>query len=236
MSNDKKEKPDLLLLHGALGAKTQFEKLETILGESFNVYTMNFSGHGGSPIPKEPFSIELFAEDILKFLDSRGIGSINVFGYSMGGYAAIYLAKVHPDRIKKIFTLATKFEWTEEISAQEVLMLDAEKIKEKVPVFARELFIRHGFPGWKTVLVKTAEMMINLGKNNILKKDDFGEIAHEILVGIGDRDKMVTLEETISVYRKLRNGRLLVLPSTSHPLEQVDAGRLVSEMVSNFKK
>jgi pimeloyl-ACP methyl ester carboxylesterase len=150
-------------------------ELEKSLAGSFNVFTMNFSGHGGSPVPAEPFSIEMFAGDILKFLDSAGIDSANIFGYSMGGYAAIYLAKAHPDRIKKIFTLATKFLWSEEVAAREVRKLDAEKIKEKVPKFARELFIRHGFfLTGKTVLAKTAEMMINLGKNNTLKTEDFG--------------------------------------------------------------
>ena len=85
IQESKNNKPNLLLLHGALGAKRSSKNLKQSLGESFNVYTMNFSGHGGSPIPKEPFSIKMFAEDILKFLDSLGIDYINVFGYSMGG-------------------------------------------------------------------------------------------------------------------------------------------------------
>ena len=66
---------------------------------------MNFSGHGGRPIPKEHFSIEMFAGDVIKFMDSAGIDSINIFGYSMGGYTAVYLARHHPERVKKIFRL-----------------------------------------------------------------------------------------------------------------------------------
>jgi pimeloyl-ACP methyl ester carboxylesterase len=225
---------DLLLLHGALGARSQFEKLAGLLKESFNLQTINFSGHGGEAIPEEPFSITMFAGDILKWLDENKIGRINIFGYSMGGYTALYLAQKHPGRVGKLFTLATKFEWTKEIAAKEIKMLDMEKIKEKVPKFAEELTMRHSPQDWETVLSKTSEMMINLGNKNELKAEDYPMIENEVQIGIGDRDKMVTLEESINAYRKLKNGKLLVLPNTPHPLEQVDAERLGYEIKSFF--
>jgi hypothetical protein len=77
-------------------------------------------------------------------------------------------------------------------------------------------------------------MMLNLGKNNELKSEDFGLIRHEIMAGIGDRDKMVTLEETVEVYKALPNGRLLILPNTPHPFEQVNIDRLSWEINSFF--
>lgn len=225
---------NLLLLHGALGSKKQFNTIEKYLSGQFTVYTTDFSGHGGNTIPAEPFSIRMFSEDILKLLNENHIEKINIFGYSMGGYAALYLAKRNPERIGKIFTLATKFEWNEEIAAREVKMLDAAKIKEKVPKFAEELKQRHHPQDWELVLSKTAEMMTNLGKQNELREEDYSAIENEVLAGIGDRDKMVTLEETINVYRRLKNGKLIVLPGTPHPLEQVDTGILGNAIVDFF--
>jgi pimeloyl-ACP methyl ester carboxylesterase len=225
---------NLLLLHGALGSKKQFSALEKFLSEKFNVYSLDFTGHGGNTIPDEPFSIRMFSADILEWLNHKGIEKINIFGYSMGGYAALYLARHNHERVEKIFTLATKFEWTEEIAAREVKMLDAAKIKEKVPKFAEELKQRHQGQDWEKVLDKTSEMMKNLGKHNELSDEDYAEIKNEVMVGVGDTDKMVTLEETISVYRRLKNGRLIVLPETPHPLEQVDMVRLGFEIERFF--
>lgn len=225
---------NLLLLHGALGSKKQFSALEKILSEKFKVYSLDFTGHGGNTIPDEPFSIRMFSADILEWLNHKGIEKINIFGYSMGGYAALYLARHNHERIEKIFTLATKFEWTEEIAAREVKMLDAAKIKEKVPKFAEELKQRHQGQDWEKVLEKTSEMMKNLGKQNELREEDYAEIKNEVMVGVGDTDKMVTLEETISVYRRLKNGRLIVLPETPHPLEQADTVRLGFEIERFF--
>ena len=78
-------------------------------------------------------------------------------------------------------------------------------------------------------------MMIELGKNNILKDEDFLQIENEILLSVGDRDNMVTIEETVDVYRKLKNGRLLILPATQHPIEKINAERLANEIKKFFK-
>ena len=142
----------LLLLHGALGSKAQFKPLEDRLKSSFELFTLNFSGHGGKELPDKPFSIEMFAGDILRWLDDNNISRVNFFGYSMGGYAGLYLAKHMPQRIGRIFTLGTKFEWTEESALREVKMLDAGKIMEKVPKFAEDLKARHKPQYWKAVL------------------------------------------------------------------------------------
>lgn len=221
----------LLFLHGALGVKDQFNELTRKLTGNYEVHAFNFTGHGGKDIPNEPFSIEMFAGDIISYLNDNNLNEIDVFGYSMGGYAALYAALNNPGRIGKIFTLATKFEWTPIIAERETKMLDAEKMEQKVPKFAKELSGRHGEDNWVKVLEKTAGMMKDLGAGDAMLLE---KIKNDVLVGIGDRDKMVTLEETISAYRALQNGKLIVLPETPHPLEMIDAERLAGEIKRYF--
>lgn len=220
----------ILLLHGAIGAMDQLSELENELADSFEVNRLNFSGHGGSPFSGEPFSIALFAEEVVSFLDKKKIETISIFGYSMGGYVAMYLAKHHPQKVHKIITLATKFNWDEAIAAKEMKMLNAEKIEEKLPDFAGSLQKRHTPNNWKTVLEKTVSMLFEMGKNNSLRSGDYGDIKHPVLVMLGDRDKMVSLDETLEVYKALPNAQLAVLPATTHPIEMVDPGRLAYEL------
>lgn len=218
------------MLHGAVGSSVQLEPLAGKLKETYDVCLLNFTGHGGKPIPAEPFSIEMFAGDVIYFIKKNRLEGINVYGYSMGGYVALYIARHHPGLISKIFTTATKFQWSEETSARESAMLNPGKILEKVPKFAEDLALRHSPEDWKIVLNKTAEMMISLGKNRTLKDDDYSKVENEVLVSAGDRDNMVTIEETVDVYRKLKNGKLLILPGTPHPIEKTDTDRLAGEI------
>jgi esterase/lipase len=224
---------DLILLHGAIGSKEQLKLLEESLSDKFRVHNFNFSGHGGNQM-SEKFSIENFAKEVLEYMDLKQIGSANIFGYSMGGYVALYLAKNHLDKVKKVFTLGTKFLWTPEIADREIKMLNANKITEKLPAFAKALENRHQPNDWKIVLQETSDMMIELGNKNVLEQEDFKEIKQAVTIAIGDKDNMVTLEETIDVYRRLSKANLIVFPNTQHSIEKVDLKKLSDEIADFF--
>src|ERR1017187_3684255 len=153
------EKQDLLLLHGALGSKSQFQNLIPLLETDFEIYTLDFSGHGDMP-PQNEFGIITFANEVLDELAKWDIDKINVFGYSMGGYVATYLA-LNSNRILKGFTLGTRFLWTPEYAEKETGKLDPDKILEKVPAYAEELMMRHKAMDWEILLDKTKQMMLD---------------------------------------------------------------------------
>ena len=219
-------KPDLLLLHGALGAKTQLAPLVAELEGQFEVLTLDFSGHGAAPLPHAVFATEHFADDVLGYLDAKGLDAANLWGYSMGGYVALYLARHFPARVRRVCTLATKFTWTPEGAAREVRFLNPDVIEEKIPYFARALAARHTALGWRTVMAHTREMMLALGERPALQTADLAQIEQPVRIGVGDIDTMVGLEESIGVYRALPQGELEVYPATPHPLEKVSFSRI----------
>ena len=223
----------LLLLHGAIGAKDQLQPLATAFQDKYIVHTLNFSGHGGNDFPLEPFSMEVFANDVLHYLQQNNINQANVFGYSMGGYVAMYLAKHHPQLINKVVTLATKFYWDETIASKEIKMLDADTIEQKIPAFATQLQQRHTPQNWKLLLEKTITLLLSLGKNNTLQLEDYTTINTPSLLLLGDRDKMITLDETLAVYKQLPNAQLGMLPNTAHPIEKINI-ELLSFFIRQF--
>ncbi len=230
----------LLLLHGAIGAASQFDKLKEELKDKFEIHTMNFSGHGGEAMP-DKFSIELFADDVVKYLEKNNLENIDVFGYSMGGYVALYIASQYKNKVNKIFTIATKFDWNEESCVKESKMLNPAKMEEKIPAFAKALEKRHSphespqesSDNWKVVLNKTAEMMLDLGKKPVLTDEVLEKIENEVLISVGDKDTMVTLEETANAAGKLKNGKLFIFSETEHPIEKMDVKKLSTE-IKNF--
>lgn len=152
----------------------------------------------------------------------------------MGGYVALYLALHHPERVQCVFTLATKFAWSPEAAAHETRMLQPEKVQEKVPAFAATLAQRHQPNDWQKVMRRTADMMLQLGENPLLTPDTLSRIAIPARVAVGDRDAMVSLQETAWAYEHLPQASLLVLPDTPHPLEKVDLKRLQHELRQFF--
>lgn len=219
----------LLILHGALGSKEQLQPVAQALGTGFNVKSMSFSGHGGQPL-NGPFDINKFTHEVMAFMDSENLSQIDIFGYSMGGYVALNLALKHPEKVGKIFTLGTKLEWSPAIAQKEIKMLDAGKIEEKVPAFAKILADRHAPVNWKEVLWQTSQMMIDLGDGAALALDEFKKVTHPVVIGIGDEDNMVTLEESEKVAGLLPQGSLHIFKGFKHPIEQVDVDKLTGEI------
>ena len=213
-------KSPILLLHGALGSEAQFHKLKSELSELFDVHTLTFEGHGGRS-SNRPFSMANFVENAVEYLDQNEIRTIDIFGYSMGGYVALMLAQTHPNRVKRIVTLGTKFAWNPEFAAMEVRKLNPDKIEEKVPKFAEFLNNVHAPLDWKKVVLDTAEVMIDLGETRPLDAH-YSAIACPTLILLGSLDNMSTIEESQSVAEQLSNGQFQLIPDVEHPIEKVD--------------
>ena len=220
----------LLLLHGAIGAADQLKTLAAELEKDFTVHTLDFSGHGSRPFSGGPYAISLFAEDVLTYIDHLGLDKVAIFGYSMGGYVGVYLALHHHSRIYRLATLATKFHWDPAIARREIQMINPEKILEKVPAFARILEQRHQPKDWKIVLQHTAELLTELGENPPLSPEACHDITIPTLLLLGDSDKMVSLEETMAMFKSIPGAQLGVLPGTPHPIEQIDPVMLASQL------
>jgi len=219
---------NLLLLHGALGSKEQFTELEISLSEKFKVHVLNFSGHGRRPSHHHAFTIQNFAHEVLDYMNENYLASTDIFGYSMGGYVALWLARFYPERVGKVFTLGTKLKWSEAEAEKEIKMLNAEKVAEKVPAFAEALAQRHGEHEWKSVMSKTALLMKDLAHTHLVEQD-FIKVQHPVLLGRGGADTMVSFEETDYVHHLLKNSEFKTYENVPHVIEKVSVDLLKKE-------
>jgi pimeloyl-ACP methyl ester carboxylesterase len=222
----------VILLHGALGSKNQLKNLEKELQPHCEVFTFNFEGHGGSSTEKA-FSIDLFTENLSHFINENKLQLPVVFGYSMGGYVALHYAAKQVDGIGKIITYGTKFNWSPESALKETNRLLPEKMEEKIPQFAAALAIDHGQNKWKEVVIKTATLMQSLGNAPVLNDANFPQISSPTLICWGDKDTMVSLEESLKTKEKIPNAQFLVLNNFVHPLEQNDLKKL-AQVICDF--
>lgn len=211
----------ILLLHGALGSTSQLKPLKKLLSNQYKVHSFSFEGHGGIP-SSHKFSMDLFTQNVVDYLRNNQLEKVSVFGYSMGGYVALNLAKNYPELVDKIVTLGTKFNWSEESAEKEVKMLNPDKIEAKVPAFANYLEKLHEPNNWKEVLMKTADLMLDLSKGKKFSPEDFKSINHDVLLTVGDKDTMVTQEETLEVSGWLSNSEYQLLKGVEHPIEKLD--------------
>jgi len=223
----------ILFLHGALGTSEQLKPLVDQLNLHRPAHLLNFEGHGSDVRPDRPFRIEHFAENVLQYMDEQDIDVADIFGYSMGGYVAMFLAKKYPERVSKIATLGSVLKWRCEVAEREVKFLNPDKIREKVPDFAKELEKRHP-SGWEEVAAKTKDLLLDLGNNPRISDAEWKDIHHTVRIHTGDRDTTAGIEQSQEVFKKLENGEMMILPDTPHPVERANLKLLICSLNDFF--
>lgn len=219
----------LILLHGALGAASDFEPLIPLLSANYQIYTFDLPGHGKSVHKPESFSISLFASALDQFVSENEIEQPLLFGYSMGGYVACLLQSQKPV-FSHIYTLGTKFIWNENQAQKEAQNLNPSLLAEKFPTYTQSLASKHGEAYWAKNMQLTADMMLELGKKAALESSDYQHIQCKVAVALGDKDKMVPIEDALQVYRSLPNACFDILPATQHPIDRVNPHLLAQRL------
>ena len=204
----------LILLHGALGSAEQMSGVQSFYEKQRTAWCLNLPGHGGIAAPG-PFSMELFEDALLRFLEEKKIDKVGFFGYSMGGYAALWFAWKHPERVQEVTTLGTKLAWTPETSAGMQRMFDAEKIALKAPQLAEHLARVHAPLDWKLLCQQTADFLHDLGAGKGIPEHAYAEIRCPVVIHRGTADHVVTLEECTHVAHLIPASS--ASPSSSRP-------------------
>ena len=98
----------VVVLSNSMGADLRmWDALVAPLAEHFRVVRYDTRGHGQSPVPGGPYSMDDLADDVVALLDRLGVDKAHVVGLSLGGMTGIRLAARHPQRVDKMVLLCT---------------------------------------------------------------------------------------------------------------------------------
>jgi pimeloyl-ACP methyl ester carboxylesterase len=98
--------PVVVALHSFLMDGSMFApQVEAWAGE-FRVVTVDERGHGGTPA-EAPFDYWDVARDVLALLDELGVERAAIVGTSQGGFIALRVALLAPDRVSALGLLGT---------------------------------------------------------------------------------------------------------------------------------
>ena len=105
---DGPEDAPAVVLFPSLGSTVEmWEPQVAPLAEHFRVVRVDPRGHGRSPAPPGPYTIDDIGGDVVALLDRLGIRRAHVVGVSLGGMVALWMAINHPDRVERIVPIAT---------------------------------------------------------------------------------------------------------------------------------
>lgn len=191
-------------------------------------------------LPDEPISMDTYAADALELLAHLGVERAAVAGLSMGGYVAMALARMAPQRLDALVLADTRATAdTLEGRAGRDRMIDlaqregaAAIAREMVPKLLGETTRRHQ-PDLAHVIQHVIELnppsAIVAGLQAMKARPD----SHDVLAALtcpatiicGDEDTITPVADSEAMHRTIPGSKLVVLPRAGHlsNLEAPDA-------------
>jgi 3-oxoadipate enol-lactonase len=97
---DGPEDAPVLVLSNSLGSSVEmWEPVLSAFAERFRVLRSDQRGHGASPVPPGPYTIDDFGRDALELLDRLDLERLSFCGLSLGGAVGMWLGANAPERL-----------------------------------------------------------------------------------------------------------------------------------------
>jgi 3-oxoadipate enol-lactonase len=98
----------VVVLSNSLGAtRGMWDPQVPALAERYRVLTYDTRGHGESPAPAGPYTLDDLTDDLVALLDEVGAARAHVVGLSLGGMTGLRLAARDPGRVDRLVAMCT---------------------------------------------------------------------------------------------------------------------------------
>lgn len=98
----------IIFLHGFPFDKSAWKPQVDFLKNTYRVIAIDIRGFGKSNVGTEKMSINLFADDLIQFMDALEIETATVCGLSMGGFILLNAANRFPERFSALIFADTQ--------------------------------------------------------------------------------------------------------------------------------
>ena len=222
----------LLLLHGGLGSITDFKKCIPNLSKKYKVIAFDAPGLGRSEFADSIMTYKLMADYYSKAIDLLKLDSTYVIGWSDGGNAALLLAKMRPDKIKKIAVSGAtyKLEGTTKESLEEINKFsDTVWVSKELKPWIKQYKEKSPTGNWERYINEAKKMWF---EEIYFEKSILYELNIPTLLVYGDRD-MYSTELGLELHKAIKKSQFCILPNTSHDVFW-EKPELISQIAMDF--
>jgi pimeloyl-ACP methyl ester carboxylesterase len=201
--------PTVLTMHGGFSDSRDFEDNLAALQSEYRLLLVDRRGHGRTADVDGPLTLEVMAEDSIRFIEAVAGGPVAVVGYNAGAAVALRVAARRPDLVTALVLFSGWFD------ADGLVVRPA--ATADWPAEIVEAYGEVSPDGIGHFPVVAAKIAAAARGEAPLTARELGRITCPALVVAAD-DDLVTLEHAIELYRALPDGYLAVLPGATHLL------------------
>lgn len=241
----------VLLLHGfPLCRKMWRPQLNRLTFAGFRVIAPDLRGFGESDAPDGPYSIELFADDVVELLDRLEIERAVIGGMSMGGYVLMSMLERYPERVKGACFIVTRSTADDEAGKERRLQLARDVMKFGPQVVAdpfADLLFAEGTPEERPKLAEDVYSWM-LGNDSrglagglfaMRERKDYTPLLPTLRIpclAIGaEKDKASPPDNARAIAAAIPGCRLAIIPEAGHLANLENPGAFNDALIEFLK-
>jgi pimeloyl-ACP methyl ester carboxylesterase len=203
----------LLLLHGGLGAGTDWQHVFPDDPIGFRTILPDMRGHGHSTNPSGEFTFRQAALDVLALLDRLGIASVKAIGLSGGGITLLHMSTLQPSRIASMVLVSAPPYFPAQARA-----VQANFTEEMLPETERRAMRRRHVHGEDQIraLVRQTRGFASNHRDVSFTPSLLSVISAETLIVFGDRDFLYPVGIAFELHAAIPRSFLWVVPNGGH--------------------
>ncbi len=225
------EAPVIIFIHGFPLNKSMWDSQIEALRDEYRVIAYDIRGYGDSDAGPEDFSMDLFASDLIAFMDKLEISKAMLCGLSMGGYIALNAAVNYPERIEALILCDTQC-IADSSKAKKNRLLTIENIRKNgledyTHESIKNLFAAGSFQTKDSEIAVVMKMILNTPKQIIYNSlnalatrnetcSKLPELKIPVLILVGEEDKITPPEMAESMHKKINASQLNIIEHAGH--------------------
>ena len=239
--------PVIIALHGYSDSWFSFSGVMAPLADRYKVYALSLRGHGESDKPPRGYTMRDMANDVVAFMDAKGIRRATVIGHSMGSMVAQQVALAIPQRVHKLILVGSATD-IKKFDGMSEFRTVVEALTEPVPEpFARDFqvsTIHHPIP--QDFLDRTVVESLKLparvwrevmsGMFATQPAVALGRLGVPTLLIRGDHDTFATHSEQEALLRMIPTARLKTFKDTGHAVHWERPAAFVKDVLAFIEK
>ena len=219
--------PPVILLHGGGGNSRNFGyQIPALIAAGHRPVVIDSRGHGRSTMDTQPFSYALMASDVRAVMDTLGIASAPIVGWSDGAATGLVMAKETPARVTRLFFFGVNVDLTgtRPFVYTDVIGRCLERHKKDYAELSPT-------PGKFDVMFEALQPMQRDQPN--YDANDLAGIAVPLTVAHAEHDEFIKPEHAAYIAATIPGARLVTLPGVSH-FAPVQRPEVFNEAVLTF--
>ena len=240
--------PVVVFIHGFPLNKSMWVRQIEAMNDTYRVISYDIRGHGNSSIGTEEFSIDIFANDLLGFLDAMKIKKSVLCGLSMGGYIALNAVTNFQERFDGLILCDTNC-LTDKPEVIEKRLQTIENIKKSgVEKYAEDsidmLFASESLITKLDEIAQVKEMILNTPLQTLTqtllaltkRKETTAklkEISLPVLIIVGKEDKITPVADAQFMHANIEGSLLTILEHAGH-LSNMENPDSFNQNLKNF--